>query len=490
MAAMFFVGCNSNTYQPGEDTASSVAVASFSLSKNDEVIENLDTVFFSIDLNTAQIYNADSLPYGTVVDKLVPVIKLVGLASKAELKSINEDGTETIHDYLANQNDSVNFANGPVYFTVASPNDEVEYTYTIKVNVHKVVSDSLVWGETARAALPTSFDAPFAQHTVKINNTTYCLSTDRSAYSIAKREGAEGEWEMYSVTLPTDAAITEFSSTDEALYIIAGGKIFTSADEGRSWADTGVDAGHIYGGYGNTVLYSVNREGAWFTGVYPGDNIQPMAPDMPVTGTSQLVNFSYPLASSVVATMVGGRDADDKCCNATWGFDGSTWAKISTNPINEAYEGMTLVPFFVFTVSSVFEVTRYSVLLAFGGQNDVDMNSTVYISGDCGRTWRVAGSLLQLPDYFPEVQDAQAFVETLTMGSRSASEWIDFPVNYRLPATAKVLPPFMPLSRATEPVTTWECPYIYFYGGMTANGSLSPYLWRGTINRMTFKPII
>lgn len=191
MAAMFFVGCNSNTYQPGEDTASSVAVASFSLSKNDEVIENLDTVFFSIDLNTAQIYNADSLPYGTVVDKLVPVIKLVGLASKAELKSINEDGTETIHDYLANQNDSVNFANGPVYFTVASPNDEVEYTYTIKVNVHKVVSDSLVWGETARAALPTSFDAPFAQHTVKINNTTYCLSTDRSAYSIAKREGAE-----------------------------------------------------------------------------------------------------------------------------------------------------------------------------------------------------------------------------------------------------------------------------------------------------------
>lgn len=489
-AAMFFGSCNSNDVESVEDTASNVAIYSFSLSKNDSVLENLDTVFFSIDLDKAQIFNADSLPYGTPTNKLVPVIRTFDKVSKAELKVTRANGTDTVYDYLTNYTDTIDFSNGPVLFTVASPNGDIEATYTIKVNVHQVMTDSLVWGETSRTGLPSALAAPKLQHTVKIGNTTYCLTTDLSTWSMSKRQGTEGEWESYASSVPAGANIDEMCANEEGIFIVADGEIYKSSDEGRTWGSTGVKANYIYGAYGNTVLYSVSHDNEWFTGVYPGGAEEPLPSGMPVMGTSQFVNFSFPLAGSVVSTMIGGRDGDDLFVKDTWGYDGTSWARISTVPLPNGFEGMILVPYFSFTVSELFQVTEHSILLAFSGRNDDYMNDTVYLSNDCGRTWQVAGSLMQLPDYFPEVAYAQAYIETLTLGSRSAAEWLSFPTEYRIPGTAKVMPPFMPMSRATEPITTWDCPYIYFYGGMQRNGTLSTYIWRGVINRLTFKPIL
>ena len=58
------------------------------------------------------------------------------------------------------------------------------------------------------------------------------------------------------------------------------------------------------------------------------------------------------------------------------------------------------------------------------------------------------------------------------------------------PAIPAWLTPVTDGSRAVTPVTTWECPYIYLYGGDNASGSLNPQVWRGVINRLTFKPLI
>ncbi len=44
-------------------------------------------------------------------------------------------------------------------------------------------------------------------------------------------------------------------------------------------------------------------------------------------------------------------------------------------------------------------------------------------------------------------------------------------------------------SRIDKPVTSWECPYIFLFGGTAADGSLIPGVTRGVINRFTFKPI-
>ncbi len=118
LAALFavsaFVGCNSSDYTPAEDLSSSVAVYSFKLSKDDSVLTNLDTVFFSIDLVNGRIFNADSLPFGTKTDKLVPVINVVSGASAATLTWKDSSGKDTTSNYITNSTDTVDFSNGPV----------------------------------------------------------------------------------------------------------------------------------------------------------------------------------------------------------------------------------------------------------------------------------------------------------------------------------------------------------------------------------------
>ena len=66
------VSCNSSDDEQITYTLSeSVRVSAFSLAANDSVLANLDTIFFTIDLNGGQIYNADSLPKGTDVSALI-----------------------------------------------------------------------------------------------------------------------------------------------------------------------------------------------------------------------------------------------------------------------------------------------------------------------------------------------------------------------------------------------------------------------------------
>ena len=73
-AVLLFARCNSDMEYHSESTSASVAVYSFGFQADDSVLANLDTVFFSIDLDRALIFNGDSLPYGTHVDKLVPLL--------------------------------------------------------------------------------------------------------------------------------------------------------------------------------------------------------------------------------------------------------------------------------------------------------------------------------------------------------------------------------------------------------------------------------
>ncbi|MCM1066980.1 MAG: DUF6242 domain-containing protein [Muribaculaceae bacterium] len=482
LGASAFVGCNESTYTPGEDTASSVVVYSFKLAKDDSVLANLDTVFFSIDLVKGRIFNADSLPFGTPTDKLVPVINLLDGVSRCELTVNRADGTDTTYNYLTNSTDSIDFSRGPVKLMLASPDGLVSKTYSIDVNVHKVKSDSLVWSQAARRTLPTALSTVKAQRTVQCGSTLYCLTTDGSTFSMAHTDTPDADnWQTATAALPAGADIKSFAATDDALYILASGKLYRSTDGGASWSDTGSTFSHIYGGYGTTVLGSVQTAGSWSVRQYPGNRTFALPGDMPVSGTSVPVAFDFGMASAPQIIMVGGRKADGTLSRDTWAFDGSTFAKISNKALPVPVEDVAVVPFFTFRTNNLFITTRHAVMLAIGGSRGAVNNDSVYVSNDYGMTWNTGGQLIQLPDYVPAMANAQAYVYPTTMHSRSSQVWVEFDdIEYRLPAAA---------SRATEPVTEWECPYIYLFGGNSASGSLYNTVWRATINRMTFKPL-
>lgn len=115
----------------------------------------------------------------------------------------------------------------------------------------------------------------------------------------------------------------------------------------------------------------------------------------------------------------------------------------------------------------------------------------VYISYDFGITWKDADTYLQFPSDFPAFSSAQAFVKDYTLTSRAMSDgaWTDIPTA-GLPAWATpVNIAAQAGSRVSKPVTSWECPYIFLFGGYGADGNLIPYVTRGVINRFTFQPL-
>ncbi len=470
LTAAAFSGCNSD-YEPDTVTSTCVAVKSFALTKDDSIMANLDTVFFSINLEEGKIFNADSLPCGTKVNKLIPRISFLEGVSGATLSVTCENGTDTVYNYITNSTDSIDFTN-PVKLTVTSLSGMASMTYEIKVNVHKLVSDSLEWSRTASMSLPTDLSGSPAQRTVKTSEGIYVLTSSGTAFSMARADNPEAEWEYFTPALPAGADYHSLAGGIASLYILADKTIYASTDGGRSWTSTGVKATHIYGCYEDTAI-AVLTEGKTSRIVsYPACGVSATLPEgMPIADTSVPVTVKFPLAAGPQMIMCGGTLANGSLSGDTWAFDGTNWANITLLSLPEGLKNVAIVPFFSFTINTAFIATEHSVLLAFGGRSKSAISDKTYLSFDFGMTWLEGSSLIQLPDYIAPFYDAQTYTyDKVLTPSRS--------IIWSAP------------SRATTPVESWDCPYIYIFGGVDKAGNTSQKVWRGTLNRLQSKPII
>lgn len=486
--------CNTaddTTYDP--QLSSSVLVSGFSLTDDKKVLDSLSNVFFSIDLVNARIFNADSLPYGTNVSRLIPKIVTPSSASAVTLKyyepSLDKD---SIVNYLTNSTDSINFAGGPVTLTVVSENGSVKRDYEIKVNVHTVKADSMVWYKIQTAPLPGDFSRPTAQATACLNNTFYCLTTDGSKYCLATTSSPQSPgWATREATFDFEPDIESLRATSDSFYILdKDGNMFASADF-ENWTSTGQSLHYLYGAYGDQILASKKTESGYSVIAYPSGNIFAIPAEFPVDGASLPTFFSLSMSYGLQAVIVGGRLADGSLTDATWGFDGSSWAEISVKPLPYKLRDVTLVPYrLVDMLSSTWSPSSYPVLLAMGGRNDQEaINSSVYYSRDWGMTWKKGPSLIQLPKEIPAFYGASAFnhVSVMHTGSRS-SYWNEIQLPSLMPGT-HYINPYNPTSRATAPIDEWNCEEVYLFGGRDTDGNLLNTLWRGVITQFTFVPV-
>lgn len=470
---------------------SNTAITSFALQDNDAVLRNLSTVFFSIDIVGAKVFNADSLPKGTDVSALAVTIG-TGVLSKAEIRFKDASGAEQVVNYMATPTALINFANGPVSLDVTSYDGAASRTYELKVNVHRTEADLLYWAEAAEAALPTTLAGPLtASKSVDFKGRPTVLTTDASGACIASCADIDDpDWQYVAATLPAGADPATFTSTADALWIVAGDTLYSSAD-GASWTATTGVMSWIYGSYGDTLVGNHREADGSFTLVtYPGGTVSPLPASMPVSGTSQLVSYDNMWMDAPVAMMAGGRLADGSLSNATWAYDGSEWASMSATPLPEA-EGMTLAPYYVYrTAQSSWQSTRYPAMLAFGGTlADGSLNRALYYTTDYGMHWVAAPASMQLPEALPSFSGTQALVYTRTLHARAASSaWI--PAEVATPAlwmrTAAAGTADDP---GVAPITEWDCPYIYLFGGKDSTGAVRTLIWRGYINKLTFKPL-
>ena len=482
-----FIACNKETDDPTL-SSSNVMVTSFSLNANDSILNNLDSVFFSIDLTNAKIYNADSLPYGTDVSRLVVNIGTSG-SSVAELSIPRPGKNDSIVNYLKHSSDSIDFSNGPVKLHLVAVDGISSRDYTISVNVHQIKPDSLFWNKLSLNKLPSLLSNPSTQKTIVYKEKALCISGSHPQYTLATIDNPSNfYWDKTEISFPFTPNINSLNATNNALYILdTDGNLYTSADA-LSWVACNEKWHHIYGGYDNKLVGVKEINGEYYHITYPASTTTLVEDDCPISGTSPFVMFTSEWETTPQAFVMGGRRSDGKVIGDMWGYDGTSWAKISQEGIYPR-EGMTFFAYYTFTTNtSNWSTTKYPTLVAFGGLDQEGYpGKNVYISIDMGLNWKLADDLMQLPDYIPAMGDAQALVFNRTIQARGASSWVEYP-SKDLPYWWEIASPIH--SRVSQPINKWDAPYIYLFGGYDKEGNLYNTIWRGIINRLSFKPVV
>lgn len=493
IASMFTASCLGGN--DGEEYAeltspklNSIVVDSFKLAKNDSVLVGLSNVFFSIDLDRAVIYNADSLPKGTNVSSLKVEIGVAD-ASKAEITMPNfKEDADTVIDYLENPADHINFNRGYVTLHLESANAEYKRDYTIYLNVHKMYPDSMIWDQISSTQLPSTLSDIEVQRTVEFQGQVLCFTESAGNYCLMTAENPGENWTEQNINLPTEALIESVTAGSTKIFILdTENNLYESTDMGQSWTCVDAKMSHIYGCIGDEVI-GVNNSNESYTHVtYPASTESAVAEGCPVKATSQALIYTNEWSTQPFMIIAGGLDANNNPVSGTWGYDGTGWIQ-SSLPGLPALESPVLIPYYAIKGTDFWATTKSSVLLIIGGFTETIINHTVYISYDYGVHWTIAPEKLQLPETFRPGAYAQALIFNAELTSKASinSIWSD-PVSMDLPAWYEIQN--FADSRATKPITQWDCPYVYFFGGIDFQNNLNKQLYRGVINKLTFKPL-
>ena len=462
-----------------------MAVTKFVINDNPSIAKGLDSVFFTIDLDNRLIFNADSLPKGTDVTSLIVSITYPRTVSSAIVRM---DGTKRQgeFDYLRNPSDTIDFT-GRVTLTLYSADAESSFTYLLKVNVHNENPDSICWSRMENAALPSRMPAPLNQKTVTYKDKVVSMIQEADGtYTLSQStDPGAGEWSKASFSPGFTPDIRSFSAADDALYILDADGHLLKSDDALSWTDTGAVWKSVLGGYGEKLLGIRDSGAGLLHTAYPLGEMteQEVASGFPVQDATNLCTFSSKWAVSPTAILAGGIDADGNMLSATWAFDGKAWTSISEYSI-PPLAGASIAPYYIYRQkSNVLATTEHSIWMITGGRAaDGTFNKDTYISYDGGVNWRKGSSLVSLPDFMPGMRNADLVVfDTPMSGDFRPKAW-----TRALDRKAPARLPYITDGYLVE----WNCPYLYFFGGRIAGGTMSDRIWRGVLNRLKYMPIL
>ena len=485
--------CNSDDdeFSNGEpvNLSSSTLVKEFALDDNDSILADLDSVFFAIDVKNRMIYNPDSLPKGTKINRLVANISY-DPTSKGEIKITGaQTMRDTTYSYDTQSSDSIDFT-GNVFITITAGDGITTKQYRIKVNVHNMKPDSLYWNQMARRNLPARTSNLIKQKTVKKGDLLYCLIEEKDGYTLSTIDNpSSNKWTIKSLKLNFTPKVSSFNATTDALYILSSANELYTSTDGFNWTNTGKKLYSIVGNYNDVVLGVSEENGKYYHDYYSAKGTtlakQEVDPEFPISGHSQCLSMENEWSYTNQSVVLGGRCANKELTGSAWGFDGENWGEITRHAI-PGYNYPTLFRYTQFTGKD-YNKKAYPVWIAMGGIDEQGkLSKKVYVSFDNCITWKEGDELLQLPEYIRAFSQAQAFVFNSTMETRGMNNgWTAMP--------SRKLPGWWTIgtygTRASQPIETWECPYIYLFGGMGENGLMNN-IWKGVINRLSFKPII
>ena len=450
-------------------------VTGFGLQADASVLASLDSVHFTIDYDKGLIYNADSLPVGTDVSELKVVVEFLNTV-KSAVFSITDATVQpdTTINYTTSMTQAIDFT-GKTMLKVTSADETQVKDYEIKVLIHQVNPDSLIWSQSWRRDLPGYATDLQGYKAVQQGELYRIMTYNGSQCKLLTATSLDQvNWDEQVVDLPFTPMVETLAATEEVLYMLGNDGVLYGSTDGKEWIPCGVQWRTLIGAYEDCVLGIIdNGDDHFFSDEFPrkeGFVSEELPDDFPITNSSNLLVVDNTWSVSPQAMIVGGIDRKGNMSSDTWGFDGSTWGKI--NNIHgfqlPALADASLFSYYTYkTLSGVRHYGLQSTWYLMGGRNaDGSLNGDIYLSNTQGINWNEADSTMMMPSYMPKFFGAQAFVSEETLSAPS-----------RMP------------SRVASPIITWQCPFIYLFGGYSADGAVLPYVWRGVYNRLTNTPI-
>ena len=416
-------------------------IASFSL-KNDS-IKGLSQVVFTIDQLKGEIYNTDSMPYGTKIDRKVLIqIAYDGAVGPSSVE-FQQEATGKRTSWRST--DSVDFSR-PVRIYITSYDRTQAKTYIARLNIHQQDPDSMAWLHS----YPLLGHGSITDESLLADAGTYLLlARTADALRIYRTSDAQ-DWRWTLLTpsgLPAGKTLDAARATlfRHTYYIYStDGALYRSAD-GAAWT-TVAGAPTIVSLLGavDTVAHTT-RTVALAAIIRQGDALHFASMDAAgkwTTGEAVPATFptegfgstNYEAAHRRHLLLVGGRRRDGSLTNQAWETtDGHTWVCLNENIASglPALEGAAV---------AMYDGKIYLM----GGINASGAASrTLYLSTDRGATWTAAAHKLLPPDEFA--------------------------------------------ARGYASAVTTPDGYLILIGGRTSRtGFMMDELWRGRINRLGY----
>ena len=353
---------------------------------------------FVVDQKTKEIYNKDSLIFGTNVEKVKTTLSCKGLPYRYD--------TEAGDFVYYSTTDSVDFTS-PVRVRIVSTDDTYTNEYVVKVNVHQVDPDLLCWAEYAADAL----NEITPLRIIEKGGSLYLFGNNGAGEPVVAVSAADASsWSVSSVEAPLAADFSSVQLFDGLFYMAADGALYVSEDaaawelvkpscgivsligvcpEAISPVTPGANSGRemLVAATDSEILYIYDADGALQT---VGE---PLPAGFPVY---RAVYVASPLATNanILRGTIVGCTSNDAASSV------ESWSRLSTEQEWSCYT----TPGSAFSCPSFENATLLpydNAIYAFGGAagDDIAAFDKFYISYDNGIVWKVCDDYkVKLPE--------------------------------------------------------------------------------------------
>lgn len=330
-----------------------------------------------IDQLKQEIYNPDSLPVNTHINKVL-------------FSAITGDGTIGYttpygNDTLFNAKDTIDCSR-PVMFTCYSSDGNQQKSYRLTVNVHQLASEVFTWNKVCEAG--DVFRGVSAQKAFALDSAIVVIGLkDGAAWSARCQRSAPATWETATPAGLSGLDVSGVQMMGDSLYAITDMGVMVSAD-GLNWRNTGStsEPQHLVGA-GENKIYGV-RDGAILSSgdgkTWTQDSADSDMNLFPTSATTSVwaqmsfnENFSY--------VLIGGRVA-----NESGGYTPVVWKKTIDR------QGNNTEPWTLYAQDegsrNAYPANSGTVMFNYDDKvyalcQEGDTLSNFYFSTDAGRNW-------------------------------------------------------------------------------------------------------